>query len=75
MASRDPALLLLASDTDLSAISEHGVAWTTKRLVLDHLRVLRTSAEAIVCSGDVGERMATITISPETGAIWGGDYR
>jgi hypothetical protein len=37
--------------------------------------VLRASSEAIVCSGDVGERMATITISPDTGTVWGSDYR
>ena len=49
-------------------ISDAGVAWSTKRLVLDSLRVLRASADAIVCSGDVGERMATITLSPDTGA-------
>jgi hypothetical protein len=73
--TRDPSLLLLVSDTDLSAISVTGVAWSAKRIVLDSLRVLRASSEAIVCSGDVGERMATITISPDTGTVWGSDYR
>lgn len=75
MPARDPSLLLLASDTDLVAVGETGVAWSAKRLVLDSLRVLRANADAIVCSGDVGDRMATVTLSPQTGAVWGSDYR
>ncbi len=68
-------VLLLASDTDLVAVGTQGVVWTAPRLVVDNLRVLRTSPDAIVCSGDVGGRMATITLTPATGAVWGSDYR
>jgi hypothetical protein len=68
-------VLLLASDTDLVAVGAAGVAWTAPRLVVDNLRVLRASSDAIVCSGDVGGRMATITLTPSTGTVWGSDYR
>jgi len=71
----NPALLLLTSDDGLAAIGVDGVQWVVPRLVVDDLRVLRTSADAIVCSGNVGDRMATITISPESGVVWGSDYR
>jgi hypothetical protein len=67
----DAKILLLAGDTDLAAVGAHGFAWSTPRLVVDDLRVLRATPEAIVCTGDVGGRMGTITLSPETGAIWG----
>lgn len=68
---KDARILLLAGDTDLAAVGETGNVWSTPRLVVDELRVLRASAEAIVCTGDVGGRMGTITLSPDTGAIWG----
>jgi hypothetical protein len=68
-------VLLLASDTDLVAVGAAGVVWTAARLVVDNLRVLRASPDAVVCSGDVGGRMATITLTPSNGAIWGSDYR
>jgi hypothetical protein len=72
---RDVPLLLLASDTDLAGVGGDGAFWSAPRLVVDDLRVIRVSAEAIVCSGDVGGRMATITVSPESGVVWGSDYR
>ena len=68
-------LLLLASDNGLTAVGVDGVQWVVPRLVVDDLRVLRTSTEAIVCSGNVGDRMATITLTPQSGAVWGSDYR
>jgi hypothetical protein len=68
-------LLLLAGDTDLAGVGAEARVWSTPRIVVDDLRVLRTSTEAIVCSGDVGGRMATITVTPATGVVWGGDYR
>ena len=37
--------------------------------------VARASSEAIVCAGNVGDHMATITITPQSGAVWGSDYR
>jgi hypothetical protein len=72
---RDVPLLLLASDTDLAGVRGDGAFWSAPRLVVDDLRVIRVSAESIVCSGDVGGRMATITVSPDSGAVWGSDYR
>jgi hypothetical protein len=74
-AIRDVPLLLLVSDTDLAGVGSDGAFWTAPRLVVDDLRVIRASAEAIVCSGDVGGRMATITVTPESGVVWGSDYR
>jgi hypothetical protein len=71
----DVPVVLLAGDTDLAGVGVDGRIWSAPRLVVDDLRVLRASAEAIVCSGDVGGRMATITLTPDTGAVWGGDYR
>jgi hypothetical protein len=75
VAIRDVPLLLLASDTDLAGVGSDGAFWSAPRVVVDDLRVIRASAEAIVCSGDVGGRMATITVTPESGVIWGSDYR
>jgi len=71
----EPPLLLLGSDNGLTAVGVDGVQWVVPRLVVDDLRVLRTSAEAIVCAGNVGDRMATITLTPQSGAVWGSDYR
>lgn len=71
----DDALLLLATDTDLVAIGRGGVAWKAPHLVRDSLRVLRANREVVVVSGDVGDRMATITLTSATGAVWGSDYR
>jgi hypothetical protein len=71
----DVPLLVLAGDTDLAGIRDDGIVWAVPRLVLDDLRVLRANAEAIVCSGDIGGRMATITVTPTSGTIWGSDYR
>lgn len=64
-------LLLLTGDTDIAGIKDDGVVWAVPRLVLDDLRVLRANAEAIVCSGDIGGHMATITLTPSSGTIWG----
>lgn len=66
-------LLLLAGDTSLVAVGRDGVAWKLPRLVDDQLRVLRASDDAIVCSGEVAGKMATITISPANGALWGSE--
>ena len=71
----DDMLLLLATDTGLAAIGRDGPAWKAPRLVRDNLRVLRANREVVVVSGDIGDRMATITITSETGAVWGSDYR
>jgi hypothetical protein len=71
----DAPLLVLAGDADLAAVGPRGLAWSHTRLVLDDLRVLRASPEVVVCSGDVGGRMGTITITSGTGTVWGSDYR
>lgn len=71
----DVPLLLLAGDTDLAGIRDDGTTWSTPRVAVDELRVLRASAEAIVCLGDVGGRRATITLTPMSGEVWGSDYR
>jgi hypothetical protein len=75
LAIKDVPLLLLASDTDLAGVGADGAFWSAPRVVVNDLRVIRASAEAIVCSGDVGGRMATITVTPESGVVWGADYR
>jgi hypothetical protein len=70
-AIRDAPMLVLAGDFDLVGVGPGKVAWSRPRLVVDHLRVLRTSADAIVCTGDIGgDKMGTITLSPQTGEIW-----
>jgi hypothetical protein len=69
-------VLLLATDTSLAGIGPDGFVWQRPRIVLDSLRVIRAGADAVVCSGEVATgRMATITITPTTGEVWGSDYR
>jgi hypothetical protein len=69
-------VLLLATETSLAGIGHDGTVWTSPRIVLDSLRVIRAGADAVVCSGEVATgRMATITITPRTGEVWGSDYR
>jgi hypothetical protein len=67
----DVPVLVLTGDTDIAGIRDDGIVWAVPRLVVDDLRVLRANKDAIVCSGDVGGHMATITLTPTSGTIWG----
>jgi hypothetical protein len=59
----DLSLMLLLTFTDLVAIDADGPLWTTDRLVLDELRVVSASDDAIVVAGysiEGAERLVTV---------------
>lgn len=68
-------LVLLVEFTGITAIDATGIAWSTPRLVLDDLRVLRTSAHGIECEGDSYGGRETLTLDPSSGAVLGRNER
>jgi hypothetical protein len=62
-----PALLLLVRSIDIVALGAEGIAWRTPRLVVDDLRVERSSSAGIVCTGDNIGGTLTIELDPTTG--------
>jgi hypothetical protein len=65
-------LLLMVSDTGITAVGADGIAWVSPRLAWDDLKVIRSDPERIVCRGfitsaDLGGPHSEITIDPRTG--------
>ena len=63
----EPALLLLVRFIDIVAIGGDGVAWRSKRLAVDDLRVVSTSGGIIQCSLDNLGGSPTIALDAATG--------
>jgi hypothetical protein len=63
----DANLLLLVSPWDIVAIGLEGVAWRTRRLAVEDLRIEQGDAKSIVCSLDNLGGTSTIQLDPRTG--------
>jgi hypothetical protein len=63
----EPPLLLLVGFTNMVALGSDGIAWSSRRLCVDDLRVIGISPSGIVCSCDNLGGSATITVDPTTG--------
>jgi hypothetical protein len=68
VACTEPRLLLLARFIDLVAVGSTGVAWSTPRLCVDDLSIIRADRSGIVCACDNLGGTPTITLDPATGA-------
>ena len=60
-------LLLLVRFIDIVAIGRDGIAWRTKRLAVDDLRVIRATSDVIECSLDNLGGSSEIAIDAATG--------
>jgi hypothetical protein len=63
----DPPLVLFVRSSDIVALGPAGVAWSSKRLCVDDLRVVAVSADHITCTCDNLGGSPTITVDPVTG--------
>lgn len=63
----EPPLLLFVGFTDIVAVGPGGVAWSTPRLCVDDLKVIRAHADGITCSCDNLGHSPTIELDPYTG--------
>jgi hypothetical protein len=63
-------LLLLATQSELTAMGVDGIVWATDRIVDEDLKVVAIDARGIVCTGDVGTTLPhQIVIDPLTGRV------
>lgn len=61
-------LMLLVRGLDIVAIGRGGVAWSTRRLVVDDLKVVEATRKSIVCTGDLLDGApSTIELDPQSG--------
>ena len=60
-------LLLLAGFTDLAAVGPAGVAWRSRRLGLDGLKIIKSEEDSIVCTVEHLGGVETIAVDPVTG--------
>jgi hypothetical protein len=68
VADHDHQLLLLANHSDLVAVGKDGVAWRSRDLAMDGLRITRTTALAIECTGAfVDPEAPKLLVDPVTG--------
>ena len=62
-------LVLLVSETQLTAVGADGVVWVSARLAWDDLKVVRIDAHGIVCTGYLGDfSRDEIVIDPADGS-------
>jgi len=61
-------LVYLVGFSAISAVGHDGIAWSTGRLALDDLKVVRIEPERIVCSGSFGEPLPSeVVVDPRDG--------
>jgi hypothetical protein len=75
--SPELGLLLLMSDTEMVAVGDDGILWTSERLALDDLVVVSASPDGIICEGlvDDFDVPSRFTVDPATGKhLDGPDY-
>jgi hypothetical protein len=63
----EPPLLLFVGFSEIQALGPGGIAWSSRRLCLDHLRVIRVTAETIECTCENLGGSCTIEVDPRTG--------
>jgi hypothetical protein len=64
------ALLLLVGYTDVAAIGSAGVAWQSRRLAMDDLRVVEANSESVTLQGWMGgSDPERLVIHPATGEV------
>jgi hypothetical protein len=69
----EPPLLLLVRGIDIVALGPEGVAWRSRRLAVDDLRVVSVDDSGIRCTGDMlsGEPV-DVVVDPATGEVTAG---
>jgi hypothetical protein len=67
VAMPEPPLLLFVGFSEIHALGTRGIAWSSRRLCLDELRVIRVTAETIECTCENLGGSSTIEVDPRTG--------
>ena len=67
VAVEEPPLLLFVRFSEIDALGNAGIAWSSRRLCVDELRVRRATSDAIECTGWNGGGESEITVDPRTG--------
>jgi hypothetical protein len=67
VAMPEPPLVLFVRFSDIAALGLTGIAWSSKRLCVDDLRVVGVSADRITCTCDNLGGSPTIAVEPTTG--------
>jgi hypothetical protein len=68
----DPPLLLFVGFAEIDALGTKGIAWSSQRLVVDDLRVVRVTPDEIDCTGENFGGTPAITLDTRTGEQIGG---
>ena len=68
VAAREHLLLLLVNPVDMLAVGPDGVAWRSRDLAMDDLRVTRVTPRGIECTDDLMDPESTrFILDPNTG--------
>jgi hypothetical protein len=72
----DVDLVVFADFTNLVAYGQDGLAWTSRRLALDDLKIIRSEADVLHVTGFFGQEEAVpFTVDLRTGAAHGRPWR